>query len=438
MHKDDFSYANDIRAAIDLRTPRTYVLLIRVSVAMFLVALIWAYFAVLDEVTRGDGRVIPSRQMQVIQPLEGGLVERINVREGAVVRHGDVLMRIDDTNFAAQLGEIRERRVALAARVSRLRAEAAGANELVMPADIATAAPRTVEAEQSLFDARQRKLRQDIEVLDQQVAQKKAEIQELNAQDGRLSSSLELLNRELGITRRLFSQRVVPEIEMLRLDRQAAEMNGQLQVVRASIQKAEVGVREAQARRDNANSTFRATAEEELAKTFGDLSVVEETIRAAQDRVRRTDLRSPVYGIVNKVNVTTIGAVVQPGQAVIEIVPLEDTLLVEGNIRPADIAFIRPGQEAVVKITAYDSTIYGSLRGKVERISADTITTEQKETFFRVVVRTEKSHLGSETSPLPIIPGMVGSVEILTGRKSVLAYILKPARKVMSEAMRER
>jgi adhesin transport system membrane fusion protein len=215
-------------------------------------------------------------------------------------------------------------------------------------------------------------------------------------------------------------------------------MNGQLQVVRASIQKAEVGVREAQARRDNANSTFRATAEEELAKTFGDLSVVEETIRAAQDRVRRTDLRSPVYGIVNKVNVTTIGAVVQPGQAVIEIVPLEDTLLVEGNIRPADIAFIRPGQEAVVKITAYDSTIYGSLRGKVERISADTITTEQKETFFRVVVRTEKSHLGSETSPLPIIPGMVGSVEILTGRKSVLAYILKPARKVMSEAMRER
>lgn len=438
MHKDDFAYANDVRAAIDLRTPRTYVLLVRVSVAMFLVALIWAYFAVLDEVTRGDGRVIPSQQMQVVQPLEGGLVEKINVREGAVVRQGDVLMRIDDTSFAAQLGEVRERRIALAARIARLRVEAAGSAELVLSQEIVTAAPRTAEAELSLFDARQRKLKQDIEVLDQQVAQRRAEIAELRAQESRLSSSLELLNRELEITRRLFAQRVVPEIEMLRLDRQAAEMRGQWEVVRASLQKGDVSVREAEARRNNVQSTFRAAAEEELAKTLGDFNVVDETIRAAQDRVRRTDLRSPVYGIVNKVNVTTIGAVVQPGQAVMEIVPLDDTLLVEGNIRPADIAFIRPGQDAVVKITAYDSTIYGSLRGKVERISADTITTEQKETFFRVVVRTEKSHLGTESAPLPIIPGMVGSVEILTGRKSVLDYILKPARKVMSEAMRER
>ena len=438
MHKDDFAYANDIRAAIDMRTPKTYVLLIRVSGAMFLVALIWAYFAVLDEVTRGDGRVIPSRQMQIIQPLEGGLVEKIHVREGAVVRQGDILMRIDDTNFSAQLGEVRERRAALSARVTRLRAEASGVEKLEIPSDIAAIAPRTIEAEQSLFDARQRKLKQDIEVLNQQVAQKKAEIAELNAQDNRLSSSMELLNKELGITRRLYSQRIVPEIEMLRLDRQAAEMKGQLDVVRAGLLKADVGVREAEARRNNAVSTFRATAEEELSKTLGDLSVVEETIRAAQDKVRRTDLRSPVHGIVNKVSVTTIGAVVQPGQAVMEIVPLEDNLLVEGNIRPADIAFIRPDQDAVVKITAYDSTIYGSLKGKVERISADTITTDQKETFFRVVVRTEKNHLGSDKSPLPIIPGMVGSVEVLTGRKSVLDYLLKPARKVISEAMRER
>jgi membrane fusion protein, adhesin transport system len=225
---------------------------------------------------------------------------------------------------------------------------------------------------------------------------------------------------------------------MLRLDRQLAELTGQLDVARATLAKAQVGVKEAEARRSNAVSTFRAAAEEELSKAMGDFNVVDETIRAAQDRVRRTDLRAPVHGIVNKVNVTTVGAVVQPGQAVMEIVPLEDNLLVEGNIRPADIAFIRPNQNAVVKITAYDSTIYGSLKGKVERISADTITTEQKETFFRVVVRTEKSHLGTDAAPLPIIPGMVGSVEVLTGRKSVLDYVLKPVRKMSAEAMRER
>lgn len=438
MHKDDFVYANDIRAAIDMRTPKTYVLLVRTTGALLLCLLVWAYFAILDEVTRGDSRVIPSRQMQVLQTLEGGLVEKILVREGAVVQQGEILMRIDDTNFSAQFGEVRERRASLAAKVARLGAESSGVQTLTFPEQLAKDAPKAIEAERSVFDARLRKLQQDIEVLSQQVAQKRAEQVELKAQEKRLIQNLDLLGREITLTRRLFQQKIVPEIEMLRMERQFTELRGQLEVARASIVKAETGVQEAMARKDGIVSTFRAAAEEELSKAAADLAVVEETIRAAQDKVRRTDLRSPVYGIVNKVNVTTIGAVVQPGQAVMEIVPLEDTLLVEGNVRPADIAFIRPGQDAVVKISAYDSTIYGSLQGKVERISADTIMTEQKETFYRVVVRTTKNHLGSEQTPLPIIPGMVGTVEVLTGRKSVLNYVLKPARKVASEAMRER
>jgi adhesin transport system membrane fusion protein len=438
MRENDFAYANDIRAAIDLRTPKTFTLLIRVTSALLIIALVWSYFAVLDEVTRGEGRVIPSQQMQIIQPLEGGLVDKILVREGAVVQPGEILMRIDDTSFAAQLGEVRERRVALAARVARLTAEAHGAEAISFPAGLAADAARVVESERSVFEARSKKLRHDVEVLNQQVAQKQSEHGELQAQERRLTEGLEFLGKEIAITRRLFTQRVVPEIEMLRLDRQYSEMKGQLDVIKASLNRADVGIREADARRNNVTSTFRATAEEELSKVLADLAVVDETIRAAQDRVRRTDLRSPVHGIVNKVAVTTIGAVVQPGQAVMEIVPLDDKLLVEGNIRPADIAFIRPGQDAVVKISAYDSTIYGSLQGKVERISADTITVDQKETFYRVVVRTTKNHLGTEKAPLPIIPGMIGSVEILTGQKSVMGYIIKPVRKVVSEAMRER
>src|SRR5437763_13783198 len=217
---------------------------------------------------------------------------------------------------------------------------------------------------------------------------------------------------------------------MLRLDRQANEMRGQLA--------------EAQSKIANTIASFRSQADEDLAKSKGDLAVLDENIKSAQDRVRRTDLKAPVHGIVNKLNVTTIGAVVQPGANVMDIVPLDDSLLVEGRIRPQDIAFIRPDQDAVVKITAYDSSVYGSLKGKVERISADTIADEKgekgekAETFYRVTVRTEKNHLGTTERQLPIIPGMVATVEVLTGEKSVLDYMLKPARMLRDEALRER
>ncbi len=231
---------------------------------------------------------------------------------------------------------------------------------------------------------------------------------------------------------------------MLRVDRQAAELKGQLEVMKASINKAQAGIQEARSRHATTQATFRAQAEEDLAKSRGDLAVLEETIKSAQDRVRRTELRSPVRGIVNKLNVTTVGAVVPPGGSLMDIVPMDDSLLVEGRIRPQDIAFIRPNQEAVMKITAYDSSVYGSLKGKVERISADTITDEKaatqadREVFYRVMVRTDKNYLGTEEEPLPIIPGMVTTVEVLTGRKSVLAYLLKPARLLREEALRER
>jgi adhesin transport system membrane fusion protein len=416
MSHSDFTFANDIRAAVELRTPRTLRLLLMTMLAMIICGLVWAAFAVLDEVKRGNGRVVPSRQMQIIQSLEGGIVNTISVHEGEIVDAGQELMRIDDTTFAAQFGEIRERRDAMAARVARLDAESRGADKLVFPHDDKKENSRAEEADLSVFDARSRKLKQEIGVLSQQEA--------------RLSENLQLLNREVELTRKLFTQRVVPEIEMLRLERQASELRGQLGEVQSRI--------------TTAKATFRSQAEEDLAKSTGDLAVLDENIRSAQDRVRRTELKSPVHGIINKVNVNTIGGVVQPGVSLIEIVPLDDSLLVEGRIRPQDIAFIHPNQEAVVKITAYDSSVYGSLKGKVERISADTIIdekgdkTERGETYYRVMVRTEKNHLGTASHPLPIIPGMVGTVEILTGSKSVLSYIAKPIRVLRDEAMRER
>lgn len=417
MQSTDFSFANDVRAAAELKTPRTSRILLACSIAMIIVGLIWAHFAVLDEVKRGNGRVIPSRQLQVVQSLEGGIVLDILVQEGDLVKQGQVLMRIDDTKFSADLGEVRERRAANAARVARLEAEVQGKSAPAFSEELRQRAAKIVETEQNVFDARAKKVAQDIDVLAQQ--------------ETRLTQSLKLLNREVELTQNLYNQKVVPEIEMLRLQRQASEMRGQLA--------------ETQSRIANIKTAFRSQAEEDLAKSRADLAVLEETTKSAQDRVRRADLKSPVNGVINKLNVTTVGAVVQPGANLMDIVPLDDSLLVEGRIRPQDIAFIRPHQEAVVKITAYDSSVYGSLKGKVERISADTIADdktdragEKGEVFYRVIVRTEKNYLGTAERPLPIIPGMVATVEVLTGEKSVLDYMLKPARMLRDEALRER
>jgi adhesin transport system membrane fusion protein len=440
MKSSDFAFANDIRAAIDLQTPRTLIIFIRVVGIFLLIATIWAHFAILDEVTRGTAKVIPSRQMQIVQSLEGGLVQDLNGAEGDIVKGGQVLMRIDDTTFSSQFGEVRERRAALIARVARLEQEAkwTGPATVVLPADVERDFSRAAASERALFDARSRKLAQDLQILDAQLEQKVRERDEYSAQSRRLASNKPLLDRELAITRKMFSDRVVPEIEMIRLDRQVSDLAGQIGVNQANINRAEGAISEAQARRTGAIIAFRSAAEEDLTKSRGDLAVIEESIRAAEDRVRRTDLRAPVRGIINKIHVNTIGAVVQPGMVLIEIVPLDDTLLVEAQIRPQDIGFIRPGQNATVKITAYDSAAFGSLPGKVERISADTTVDQRGESFYRVIVRTDRNFLGKEAEPLPIIPGMIAQIEILTGQKSVLSYLLKPARLLRDEALKER
>lgn len=440
MKASDFGFANDIRAAIELETPRTLALFVQVVGAFLAIALVWAHFSVLDEVTRGVAKVIPSRQMQVVQSLEGGLVQDIAVAEGDMVGAGQVLMRIDDTTFSSQFGEVRERRAALQARVTRLEQEAkwSGATSLDLGADLERDFPHAAAAERALFEARLRKLSQDLSILDQQLSQKEREREELNAQGRRLSASKPLLERELTITKRLHGERVVPEIEMIRLERQFADLTGQISVNQASVNRADGAVREAQERRAGAVVAFRSAAEEDLTKSRADLAVIEESIRAAQDRVRRTELRAPVRGIVNKLHVNTIGAVVQPGMLLIDIVPLDDTLLVEGQIRPQDIGFLRVGQSASVKITAYDSAVFGSLQGRVERISADTTSDQRGESFYRVIVRTDRNVLGKEGGSLPIIPGMVAQIEILTGQKTVLSYLLKPARMLRDEALKER
>jgi adhesin transport system membrane fusion protein len=437
MNSGDWNYANDIRDIIQTRPPRYTTNVIRIGALLFVVAFIWAYFATLEEVTRGDGRVVPSRQIQVVQAPDPGIVEKIFVREGDIVEEGQALIEIDDTTFSSQLGEIRQRRWTLMARVARLRAEA-DQEPLTFPDLLTKAVPDLLKEEEAVYRDKRSNLDNELSVLKNQASQKEQEYQELLAKQSKLESVIEIMKREVEINQRLFERKVLPEIEFLRLQRQLKESEGELEITKASVLRAQAAKDEASERSRNAVSTFVSEARQQLAESRGELAVINESMKGAADRVRRTELVSPVKGVVNKLNITTIGAVVQPGADLVEIVPLEDTLLIEAQIRPKDVAFLHPGQKAQVKITAYDFSVYGGLDGNLERISADTTEDEEGNRFFRVMIRTDKNYLGSDTDPLPIIPGMVASIDILTGEKTVLDYILKPIKKVRDEALRER
>ena len=438
IDRDEFVYANDLKAALEDRSPRTAWMLTLAIGLLVIVGLVWAAFAVLDEVTTGPGKVIPARQLQVVQPLETGIVREILVEEGKLVEAGEVLMHIDDTAVSSQLGELRKRRVAFLAEILRLSAEASGAQELPGPESLPADAAEAYRNEEAAFRARLRRLKEDLAVLEQQRLQKEQEVLEFEARREKLIASLEPLERELDLTVKLYERKVVPEVELLRLRREAIDLRGERDIVLAALPRARAAQEEVLLKISTATAAFQAEAREKLASVRADLSVIDEKIRSAEDRVVRTALRAPTRGVINALNVTTVGAVVESGQAVVEIVPHDDTLLIEARIRPQDVAFIRPNQEANVKLTAYDYSVYGTLEGKVERISADTTVDEEGEAFYRIVVRTAENALMFNGEALPILPGMVATVDVLTGRKSVLDYLLKPIRKARHEALRER
>ena len=407
-------------------------------IALFLfAALLWAYFAVLDEVTTGEGKAIPSSKVQTIQNLEGGIVAEIFVREGQIVDKGDRLLRLDDTRFVSNMGESEADRLALLARVERLSAEGEG-RPLQLPEEIATAAPGLAADEGALYRSRQQGLASEVSILQQQLQQKIQELAEFRSKVQQYRSSLGLIQSELNMSEPLVASGAISQVELLRLRRSAVETRGSLNATTLAIPRAEAGVKEVERKIEEAQLRFRTEALKELNEVRTELSKITASSRAIEDRVSRTGVISPVRGIVKQLKVNTIGGVVQPGSDLLEIVPLEDNLLIEARIRPQDVAFLHPGQEAMVKFTAYDYTIYGGLKAKLEMIGADTITDEDGKSFYLIQLRTDKSHLGSAEKPLLIIPGMVAHVDIITGQKSVLDYLLKPVLKARAEALRER
>lgn len=427
----------DRLAAFFMRPPRAAFLIIRGMLLFLLVFLLWASLASLEEVTVGEGKVIPSSHVQVIQNLEGGIVSKIPVRVGDVVQRDQVVLNIDPTRFSSSLGETKAKYHALLARMARLTAEANG-TPFVAPAEVVRESPQVAREELALHNARQAELEALLAVLRQQVQQRQQELVEKRARVQQLNESFRLVTAELELTRPMAKQQVISDVELLRLERQANDIRGELDATRLAIPRMEASLHEANSKLEGALAKYRSDAGVELSQARAEFEGLSASSVAAEDRLARTTVRSPVAGVVKTIKVTTVGGVIQPGMEVMEIVPIEDNLLVEARVRPSDVGFLTPGQSAMVKVTAYDFSIYGGLEAKLETITADTITNDKGESFYLVRVRTTANHFGASKERLPIIPGMLTTVHIRTGEKSVLTYLLKPIVKARSEALRER
>ncbi len=405
------------------------------GVLLAIVALIvWASIAEIDEVTRGDGRVIPSRQLQTLQSLDGGMVEDILVREGQVVEQGDLLLRVDPIRFAASLGESRAQFLALTGEVTRLAALVADI-EPVFPPELAAEAPGLLEHERRLYESSRAELEEQQAVFESQLEQRQQELQEARAAVEQYTNTLRLTQRELDVTRPLLASGAVSDVDVLRLERQVATTEGELSRARAAVARSEAAVSEARNRKREVELSMINRWQNQLSESRSRLDALTQAGAGLEDMVRQAEIRAPIRGTIQRLHVNTIGGVLTPGRDVIDIVPLDDQLVIEARISPRDIAFIRPEQEATIRLTAYDFAIYGGLRAHVDHISADTITDERDETFYLVRLITEP---GGYDDDLLIIPGMTTTVDILTGKRTVMQYILNPILRAGSVALTER
>jgi len=383
-------------ASDEVRATRSY-RVVHIVVVLLLAFVLWAWSFEIDEVSSGSGKVVPTSREQVIQSLEGGILTELRVRQGDIVEKGQVLAQLDPTKTESNVEETAARYRAALASSTRLRAEIAGEENLQFPEELA-AYPELLAAERSLFHSRRKGLQESLQGLNE---------------------ALQLTRKELNITQSLLKSGAASSVEFIRLQRQSAEL--ELKIVELK-------------------SEYMVQSQEELAKANAEVQSLSSVVRGRADALARLTHRSPVRGIVKDVEVTTIGGVVPPGGRLMEIVPLDEQLLIEARISPRDIAFIHPDQEALVKITAYDYSIFGGLAGKVSTISPDTIRDEAKPEIFyyRVYILTDSDALvGDDGRRYPIVPGMVATVDIRTGRKTVLDYLILPVGRA-TEALRER
>lgn len=411
--------------------------LVRSALLVVVLLIVWASLAKVDEVTKGEAKVIPSKQLQVIQSLDGGVVSEILVKEGQVVEAGQLLLKIDETRATSGVRESAAQAFSLRVKLARLKALAEGRPfSPPAPHDGDLEEARIVEEERQLYDSRRNEFSALVGISEQQLAQRRQEQAEARARRDSAARSLELAQQELNKTRPLLASGAVSEVDVLRLDREVSRARGEMEQANAQIARTGAGMGEAGRKIQETDLSFRNEARKELSEVLGKLNALNEGAVALADKVDKSQVKSPVRGRVQRLLANTVGGVVTPGKDIVEIVPLDDALVLEAKVQPRDIAFIHPGQAATVKFTAYDFGIYGGLDAVVENISPDTVTDERgQNTFYVVRVRTKQANFSDK---MPIIPGMTAEVDVLTGKKTVMAYLLKPVLKAHSHALRER
>ncbi|MFZ2297695.1 MAG: secretion protein HylD [Burkholderiales bacterium RIFCSPLOWO2_12_FULL_64_99] len=411
--------------------------LVRSALLVTALLIVWAALAEIDEVTKGEAKVIPSRQLQVVQSLDGGVVSQILVKEGDVVEAGQLLLKIDETRATSGVRESAAQVFALQVKQARLKALAEGT--LFVPPEVAAddaEAQRIVDEERQLYDARRSELSALIGISEQQLAQRRQELSEARFKRDSAARSLDLSQQELNKTRPLLATGAVSEVDVLRLERDVTRARGDMEQAGAQSARAQSAILEASRKIQETDLSFRNEVRKELSDVLARLSALNEGAVALVDKVDKSQVKSPVRGRVQRLLANTVGGVVSPGKDIVEVVPLDDALVLEAKIEPRDIAFIHPGQAATVKFSAYDFSIYGGLDAVVENISPDTVTDERgQKTFYVVRVRTKAANFSEK---LPILPGMTAEVDVLTGKKTVLSYLLKPVLKAHAYALKER
>ncbi len=413
---------------------------------IFVIFLLWASLAEIDELARGNGKVIPTDKIQTVQSLDGGIISEIFVKEGDIVKFDDPLMKIDTTRFQATLEESRQEYLSLLALKARLEIESTIDIEKDLPdlkfdEKILSDSSRYDINEKMLLENRFRELKSSVNVLKNQENQKIQELKEIESTIKKLTDSLGFIEEQRKTIRKLVERGIKSNYDLLDIEKEYNQTKGDLQTAKLSISRSNFAILEAGNRIQEKLNTFRSEASTELQKTVSQINRFEAKLVGDRDKVAKTTITSPVDGIIKQLNFNTIGGVVQSGMDLIEIVPLSDALVVEAKIDPKDIAFINPSQKAIIKITAYDFSIYGGLEGKIVEISADTIVDkESKEgkSYYRVLVKTDKNYLERKGKKLPIIPGMVATVDIVTGKKTILDFLLKPILKVKQDSLHER
>ena len=435
--RSDLSYMDQLEAASQIKpAPGTGVML-AVILALVVAFIIWAHQTSVEQRTRGMGQVVPTLETQIVQSLEGGILSDLMVREGDRVREGQVVARINNVAFASDQGGLEARLQALELRKARLSAEAEGKAFKPDP-ELAAKNSNLADNELALFRSRQAEYRNSLSILNDRIRQVQAALAETRAEITGYSNSRKLIEQELQITQGLVAKRAVPKLEEIRLERELTSLDGSINSAKQRLNRQNAELSASRRELTDQQASYRSEALSELSSVEIEISAYSQSLKTASDRVARTELKAPVDGVVKTVLIKTLGGIVEPAAHLIEVVPVDDALKITAKIAPADIAFLEVGQDVNVKITAYDPQRFGSLKGQLSRISADTVTDQEGNMFFEVDAVTEKTYLGNDNNPLPIIPGMVAELEVITGERTILEYLLKPLLRARDRALTER